>query len=81
MDTEVPKEGASWKLRYVCDLLRQIAIEHEIEILSGKVGSDHVHVFISYRPSHNTSQIVQWLKRSEERRVGKECRSRWSPYH
>ena len=22
---------------------------------------------------------VQW--RSEERRVGKECRSRWSPYH
>ena len=23
----------------------------------------------------------QFLKRSEERRVGKECRSRWSPYH
>ena len=22
-----------------------------------------------------------WGKRSEERRVGKECRSRWSPYH
>ena len=22
-----------------------------------------------------------WLARSEERRVGKECRSRWSPYH
>ena len=21
------------------------------------------------------------FKRSEERRVGKECRSRWSPYH
>src|SRR5256885_12280250 len=24
---------------------------------------------------------VQQLHRSEERRVGKECRSRWSPYH
>ena len=24
---------------------------------------------------------VQALNRSEERRVGKECRSRWSPYH
>ena len=24
---------------------------------------------------------VQQLLRSEERRVGKECRSRWSPYH
>ena len=23
----------------------------------------------------------QQLQRSEERRVGKECRSRWSPYH
>ena len=22
-----------------------------------------------------------WAQRSEERRVGKECRSRWSPYH
>ena len=24
---------------------------------------------------------LRGLKRSEERRVGKECRSRWSPYH
>src|SRR2546429_5157931 len=26
-------------------------------------------------------QIMRLAKRSEERRVGKECRSRWSPYH
>src|SRR6266571_3902951 len=26
-------------------------------------------------------QLDQSLLRSEERRVGKECRSRWSPYH
>ena len=25
--------------------------------------------------------LVADLHRSEERRVGKECRSRWSPYH
>ena len=25
--------------------------------------------------------ISAYLGRSEERRVGKECRSRWSPYH
>src|SRR5258707_7199527 len=24
---------------------------------------------------------LQLVRRSEERRVGKECRSRWSPYH
>ena len=27
------------------------------------------------------SHLYIELKRSEERRVGKECRSRWSPYH
>src|SRR3712207_9441826 len=27
------------------------------------------------------SGLVEDLERSEERRVGKECRSRWSPYH
>src|SRR5258708_8634041 len=26
-------------------------------------------------------RICIWGARSEERRVGKECRSRWSPYH
>ena len=27
-------------------------------------------------PTHQVTEV-----RSEERRVGKECRSRWSPYH
>ena len=29
----------------------------------------------------NPSQVIEKDGRSEERRVGKECRSRWSPYH
>ena len=28
-----------------------------------------------------TSGQICYTTRSEERRVGKECRSRWSPYH
>ena len=31
-------------------------------------------------PGIDTSALVDYF-RSEERRVGKECRSRWSPYH
>ena len=27
------------------------------------------------------THFTNWFQRSEERRVGKECRSRWSPYH
>ena len=35
------------------------------------------------QPSGRKDQILQdaTQERSEERRVGKECRSRWSPYH
>jgi len=44
------------------DVLRQIALEHEIEIITGKVSSDHVHMFISYPPTQNISKITQWLK-------------------
>ena len=46
----------------VRDLLKQIAMEHELEVISGKVASDHVHMFIGYNPSQDISKIVQWLK-------------------
>ena len=32
-------------------------------------------------PLDAAGHISEDLCRSEERRVGKECRSRWSPYH
>jgi putative transposase len=44
------------------DLIRQIAMEHELHIVSGKVARDHVHVFLAYRPQQDVSKIVQWLK-------------------
>lgn len=46
----------------VRDLIRQIAMEHEIAILSGKVASDHIHVLVGYKPHMDVSMIVQWLK-------------------
>ena len=38
------------------------------------------YVFIVGRRQEALDEAVK-LIRSEERRVGKECRSRWSPYH
>ena len=32
-------------------------------------------------PELDGYKTLQVIRRSEERRVGKECRSRWSPYH
>ena len=31
--------------------------------------------------AHGHLEYLEEVGRSEERRVGKECRSRWSPYH
>ena len=49
------------------DLLRQIAAENDLQIISGKVVADHVHLFLSYRAHQNISRIVQWLKGTSSR--------------
>src|SRR5687768_17060120 len=38
-------------------------------------------VFQAINFHHYIVDAIIWKVRSEERRVGKECRSRWSPYH
>src|SRR3712207_7959335 len=37
--------------------------------------------YSAYLKSDESKKNRWGLSRSEERRVGKECRSRWSPYH
>ena len=41
---------------------------------------NHLHVDVALA-ALEAGKHVYCEKRSEERRVGKECRSRWSPYH
>ena len=52
----------------------------------GEVLPLHARVLLkgSYTAEEFADQVVAFQHmphRSEERRVGKECRSRWSPYH
>ena len=43
-----------------------------------KINNLHINpIMFTLKPLSKLSQFI----RSEERRVGKECRSRWSPYH
>jgi putative transposase len=44
------------------DILRQIAIEHEMDMITGKVASEHVHMCIQYKPPQDSSKMVPWLK-------------------
>src|SRR3712207_8071363 len=49
-------------------------------LLYGKPGSSRV--LVKYRNRYGRTRTYHAnYERSEERRVGKECRSRWSPYH
>src|SRR2546425_13235646 len=43
------------------------------------VGLPLCHVLVPVSASLHSARVE--VVRSEERRVGKECRSRWSPYH
>src|SRR6266700_651384 len=48
---------------------------------NGTVVSYDLNYRASLWKSHGGKKQAQDVNRSEERRVGKECRSRWSPYH
>ena len=54
------------------DVLSQIGMNaNDIALAKSKV----------LRPAYPNDLYTPLPDRSEERRVGKECRSRWSPYH
>ena len=48
-------------------------------IFEGK--EDKLILVIGPCSADNEDAVIDYISRSEERRVGKECRSRWSPYH
>ena len=58
---------------------------HHFSELMDDTPDMYAHYFISAQiyVEHNAFFLPRKRKtiRSEERRVGKECRSRWSPYH
>ena len=45
------------------------------------IGQDYSDKFVNAKWHHWEGYDAYINRRSEERRVGKECRSRWSPYH
>ena len=46
-----------------------------------KVGDVKIELLEPTSPESTIAKFIEKNNRSEERRVGKECRSRWSPYH
>ena len=53
----------------------------DVQIHGGIVRGYRYGVLLEGGSGHRVSDMTLSGSRSEERRVGKECRSRWSPYH
>ena len=51
-------------------------------VIRDLLGKEKIRFYIGFDPTADCLHVGHFmLTRSEERRVGKECRSRWSPYH
>src|SRR5258708_960617 len=68
-------DGESW------ELLLPEAFALVREAAHRSIGLRHYDVQMMAAATLAQGKIAEQKTRSEERRVGKECRSRWSPYH
>ena len=77
----------SKSIEYVVDFVEKVKRKRFKKSSSGMVQKIPVdeQTKNNFELTHNTTlkdpMIYLEAERSEERRVGKECRSRWSPYH
>ena len=55
--------------------------EKEVISPAEPLGAWEALVQMAVEGDHGNGKVGKEGWRSEERRVGKECRSRWSPYH
>src|SRR5680860_1403358 len=51
------------------ELVREICKANDIEILSGSVSRDHVHLFVSAPPNISASKIMQYIKGKTSRKL------------
>ena len=65
------------------DALKEQVFEHLARLVAvADLSEENRIAYDKALDRYRVNQIVEEdERRSEERRVGKECRSRWSPYH
>ena len=76
-DVRVRKVAKEGKMKAVVSVtIDDEFVVHDIKVIEGEKG-----LFIAMPSRKASDGEYRDIARSEERRVGKECRSRWSPYH
>src|SRR2546425_11925493 len=80
LSRSTPRSSTMMSLTFSSSCFMSIAMG----VLNGGVGNGSQHhpaVDDQQLPRNVAGEVGGEKERSEERRVGKECRSRWSPYH
>ena len=76
---------AGYSIAFICDENTYRPKGEQIKVYVPELVLDAALCFILTVEKFNLSPLkhsaIEETTRSEERRVGKECRSRWSPYH
>ena len=68
------------KITNFVDVLDEVDIRRNIEQYISYFKNKTIPIEIAFY-GNSFTELDKNRSRSEERRVGKECRSRWSPYH
>jgi len=68
----VPIVSSARALELICKKWERLGYRPDAAVLEGPLAGGHLGF---------KAEQIDLESRSEERRVGKECRSRWSPYH
>lgn len=53
----------------VRELIREICAANYVEIISGSVSPDHIHILVSVPPSISLSKIMQYIKGKSSRKI------------
>ena len=79
------QQGESNSISNQKKLLEKYAnrVEHQVPLLHvhGACDAEGLPSIAGVQTGDREAVLSRVAERSEERRVGKECRSRWSPYH
>ena len=68
--TKYRKPALAGKIAHrVRELIRGICKQNEVEILSGHISKDHVHLLVSVPPHLSASKLVQYIKGNSSRKL------------
>ena len=62
-------------------LIREICLNHNVQIIKGHVSKDHIHIFVSIPPQLSVSKITQLLKGKTSRKLMQEDKQLSKQYY